>query len=278
MANFDSKKWLDKKAEELPKKDGINFAKWASDPITVSYGGGTNSTAMLIGLYEKNLRVDSVIFSDTGGERPDTYVFIDIFNKWLIEHKMPEITFVKHPKETLEENCIKNKVLPSLAYGYKRCSDHFKIRPQWKYKKKKFEAELKNGNRIAEYLGYDAGEFHRMKFFETKQRHTEYPLVYWGWNRNKCVEKIKEHGLPQPKKSSCFFCPAMKKEEIKRLAKVFPELAERAIKIEENADLTSIKGLGRNYAWKDLINADKQQESLFDESGIELICECYDGE
>ena len=70
----------------------------------------------------------------------------------------------------------------------------------------------------------------------------------------------------------------MKKNEVKRLAKVFPELAERAIKIEENAELTSIKGLGRNYAWKDLINADEQQESLFDESGIELICDCYDGE
>ena len=34
----------------------------------VSYGGGTNSTAMLVGLWERGERPDAIVFADTGGE------------------------------------------------------------------------------------------------------------------------------------------------------------------------------------------------------------------
>lgn len=46
----------------------------------VTYGGGTNSTAMLIGLMKQGIIPDRILFSDTGGERPDTYAFIDLFS------------------------------------------------------------------------------------------------------------------------------------------------------------------------------------------------------
>ena len=39
-----------------------------------------------------------------------------------------------------------------------------------------------------------------------------------------------------------------------------------------------IKGLGRSYAWKDLIAADARQIKLFGESRVEEPCGCYDGE
>lgn len=32
-----------------------------------SYGGGTNSTAELIGCVEKGIKVDLILFADTGG-------------------------------------------------------------------------------------------------------------------------------------------------------------------------------------------------------------------
>ena len=31
----------------------------------ISYGGGTNSTAMLIGMYHKNIPADLIIFEDS---------------------------------------------------------------------------------------------------------------------------------------------------------------------------------------------------------------------
>jgi hypothetical protein len=62
-----------------------------------------------------------------------------------------------------------------------------------------------------------------------------------------------------------------------QLAKTHPDLIERALAMEENAkeSFTSIKGLGRNYSWKELIAADNAQMKMF---VSEVPCECYDGE
>ena len=46
--------------------------------------------------------------------------------------------------------------------------------------------------------------------------------------------------------------------------------------MEANAELTSVKGLGRNFAWRDLIRAAESQLDLFP-ALIEQDCGCYDG-
>ena len=51
----------------------------------VSFGGGTNSAALLIGLYNHKIPVDLITFADTGAEHPHTYQFIGQMNKWLSE-------------------------------------------------------------------------------------------------------------------------------------------------------------------------------------------------
>ena len=33
----------------------------------VSFGGGTNSTAMIIGMYQHKIPIDLILFADTGG-------------------------------------------------------------------------------------------------------------------------------------------------------------------------------------------------------------------
>lgn len=55
----------------------------------VSFGGGTNSTAMIIGMYLHKIPIDLILFADTGGEQPHTYKFIEIFNGWLEKHGLP---------------------------------------------------------------------------------------------------------------------------------------------------------------------------------------------
>lgn len=42
----------------------------------VSFGGGTNSTAMIIGMYLHKIPIDLILFADTGGEQPHTYEFM----------------------------------------------------------------------------------------------------------------------------------------------------------------------------------------------------------
>ena len=93
----------------------------------VSYGGGVNSTALLIGLHQHRIPVDLILFADTGAEHPHTYAYLDIMDRWLKDHGMPPITRVyKTTRDgkrlTLEQECLQSGTLPSIAYGFKRCS------------------------------------------------------------------------------------------------------------------------------------------------------------
>ena len=86
----------------------------------------------------------------------------------------------------------------------------------------------------------------------------------WGWHRDDCVQAIQDAGLPLPGKSSCFFCPSMKRREIRALYHQYPDLLERALTMEDNArpSLITVKGLGRDFAWRDFIASDQAQLAL----------------
>ena len=47
----------------------------------VGYGGGTDSTAMLIGLWKHHIPVDLILFADPGGEQPHTYAYLEIMDR-----------------------------------------------------------------------------------------------------------------------------------------------------------------------------------------------------
>lgn len=85
-----------------------------------------------------------------------------------------------------------------------------------------------------------------------KKYEKHYPLYVWGWTREECVRVIERAGLPKPGKSSCFFCPSMKKKEIQALWEKYPDLFRRAVALEHGsaATNTSVKGLGRNWSWE----------------------------
>jgi len=244
----------------------------------VAYGGGTDSTAMLIMCWVFGIKIDLILFADTGAEKPHTYEYIKIFSKWLVEHGMPPITIVKNlnesKKDGLEALCLKNKTLPSIAYGFKSCSVQFKIEPVDKYLKTNYSKEW-DDNGIIKFIGYDASEDRRAKESPNEHYKNRFPLIEWNIDRDMCLEIIKEAGLPQAGKSACFFCPSSKPGEVRNLKLQYPELAKKAIEMENNAELTSIKGLGRNWAWRDLLATD----DMFDDPSytLDIACGCYDG-
>lgn len=114
-----------------------------------------------------------------------------------------------------------------------------------------------------DYIGFEAEESSRMSkksFYapcESKRPtpNYEFPLIEWGWDRERCIERIREAGLRVPMKSACFYCPMSKKHEIKWLAENHRDLFDRALAMEDaclssHHDYRSTKGLGRNYAWR----------------------------
>ena len=254
----------------------------SEDMNICSYGGGTNSTALLIECVNRGIEIDLILFADTGGEKPHTYEYLKMFSKWCVENGLPEITTVQQVNQygtaiTLEQVCLNQNQLPSLAYGFKSCSQKHKIAPQDKFMNNWPEAKevWKRGEKITKLIGYDADEPHRTNTDYTSNKYDFwYPLVDWDMGRDECVKSIEDAGLPLPGKSACFFCPSSKPNEIFELKDQYPHLMDRAVMIEENAHLDVIKGLGRNFAWKDLI---KQQDAFGFELPPEILCGCYDG-
>lgn len=251
-------------------------------PVIVAFGGGINSTAMLIGMHRLGVRPDLILFADTGGELPETYEHSRRFSEWLVAHKFPGIifvskTFAKQPT-TLEKDCIRNETLPSIAFGFKSCSLKYKREPQDKYCNHWQLAKEAWGHdqKCVKVIGYDAGEERRAAMIEDAKYIYWYPLIEWRLQREQCLLLCKSEGFSPPK-SACFFCPNAKKAEILSLQQQHPDLLCRALRLESNARLTTIKGLGRQFAWRDFINANLQQQKLIDDYSHSMPCECYDG-
>lgn len=255
--------------------------------IVVSYGAGTNSTAMLVLMVKENILPDLILFADTGGEKPHTYSYITTLNNWLMSHGFPQITVVKKTYRdgtvaNLYDHSYERNMLPSLAYGFKNCSQKFKIGPQDKYCNNylPFKQHWKNKNKVEKWMGYDADEERRVtnaRIHEAndKKYTYHYPLYERDLDRDDCIDLIKSAGLPLPGKSACYFCPASTLKDIKQLAENYPDLLDKALELEKNADLHSVKGLGRRFAWADVI----EQGDLFQGYGRDwdLPCGCYDG-
>lgn len=249
--------------------------------LVVAFGGGLNSVALGIELVRRGIRPACFTMADTGGELPETWELVNKFSEWLLQHDFPPVHIVryrskKHGDSTLEQECLRIASLPSKAFGWSKCSEKWKIRPQNAYLRLREDckAEWKAKRKVVKLIGIDAGEERRVKYPVQPRWEHEYPLVEWGIFREDCEAIASSEGFTVPK-SSCFYCPSMRKPEILALRDKHPELLERALYMEEKAQpgLLSIKGLGRNYSWKDFLSG--QSDPLSEPP--EQDCGCYDG-
>jgi hypothetical protein len=292
----------------MPSSSGI------SSLLAVAFGGGTNSTAMLCGFRERDIKPDLILFADTGGELPETYEHVMEMDTqcriwWGVGIGTVRKTY-QGGFEGLENECRRGNKLPALAYGSRACSMKYKNQPQnaelcrrlrelghaWPSVPSKKRLEAMGKTRLEwvtencpekrpsiRAIGFDAGENHRPRQSEDPWAQNWYPLLDWKWRRQECIEAIARHGLTQPGKSSCFFCPAMKRGEILRLKRAKPEYYARALAIEANATTRSIgRGLGgEKMRWEHVDSNDDAQAKLWDwldtHDESPIPCGCYDG-
>lgn len=227
-------------------------------------GMGVNTIAQLILLTEQGVKLDYILFSNTGGERKKTYHYIPIMNKWLQQHGQPKIITLRQLNRKREFVGLYNDVyerqsLPAIVFGFKTCSLKFKKGPCDVFinNNTDIQRRLKAGAIIHKHIGFDIDEAHRMnQNFDTDTIKNAYDLVEAEMGRFECEKMIREAGLPPVGKSSCFFCPSLKPWEIIELYETEPKVFYRAIALERNAKgMTAIEGLGRDFSWWDLIVA-----------------------
>lgn len=258
----------------------------STDLLAVSYGVGNNSTALLCGLRERDIRPDVITTADPKGEMPHTYIALEVMRKKVREWWGMEITIVlklyQGEHEGLEAECIRKKMLPGLAYGTRSCSMKYKGEPQDKELKRLVKSGWRAPFRKA--IGFHAGEMHRLKSTSTMPDiwYPWYPLVDWQWRPEQCLSAMCRHGIKPPGKSACFFCPASKPSEVIRLAKEHPDLMARALAIEDAAQETNTtkRGLGgEKNLWRNWLAMDAAQTKMpLDIEPMHLPCGCYEDE
>lgn len=207
----------------------------------LSYGAGVNSTALAILLINEGWKGE-IVFADTGTEWPDTYCFMDYFeNEWLRPCGFGIMRLKGLPWQTkgrkeiqgcsLIDYCEDAHVIPLAAVRW--CSSAWKVEPTKRYT---------NGNRGM--LGIAADEAHRRK-------EAIRPLVDRGIDRQRCIDIIAAEGLSIPRKSGCYICPFQRDSQWRELWERYPDLFERAMRLEENAKRTRNDRFGRGHACLD---------------------------
>lgn len=185
----------------------------------LAYGGGVNSTALLI-KYENQIK--EAVFVDHGGDYPYTYNYVN----YMVKQGFP-ITVIKpavnYPKEDKVYDNLPDYYEAKRCFPNRRfrdCTDKFKLTPQKRYFK---------GQNIKMFIGFSAGEEKRVKseFRLSKGITAHYPLISDGVTRDDCHKIIADAGLKPVKRSACWLCFNCSKDECKIMAVDYPELWER---------------------------------------------------
>lgn len=257
-------------------------------PVVVKAGLGVESTGLICGMIERGELIDAIIFADTGAERDYTYKVRDGLNTILRVHGYPEIVTVTAQRAgvpiTLEHHCLTTKKMPSKSYGLKSCSQRFKAEPaeRWIAQWAPAKATWAAGEKVLMLIGYNVDEVARYtKAPPPNNRYAyDYPLVRWRWTRNDCLAAAGRFGL-SPRKSACYFCGSARPPEVRKLREEAPDLFARGLAIEQTARpfSGSIRGLGQNFAWSDIVDSANRQERLFANvlGPATYECECHEG-
>lgn len=229
----------------------------AEQLLTVSYGAGVQSTALLVLAATGHIPHRTFLFANVGddSEHPATLryfreVAFDYATAHGIEmhelHRIPKRGRSKGQVETLRGQLMRedSRSLPipvrmsNGAPGTRSCTADFKIRVVSRWLRE-HGATAENPARVA--IGISVDEIERATSRrEEPHEVVEYPLLTLehrlaprGATREDCKRIIAAAGLPIPPKSSCYFCPFHRPAVFGDMARNEPELFADCVLIED---------------------------------------------
>ena len=215
---------------------------------SVSYGGGVQSTALLVMAARGMIDYPLFIFANTGddSEHPDSIAYVrEIAIPYGKEHGIEVVEVARKGPTLLQvamgEGQYESSKFPLPFYGEngpplgRACTSEWKIRTVAKELRRR-GCSAKNPAHVA--LGISMDEIQRAKAegyqdpkFKIQILH--YPLLQAGMNRHDCLKMIADEGLPEPGKSSCYFCPFHSRDAWQRLRETRPDLFEQSVRLEK---------------------------------------------
>jgi hypothetical protein len=230
---------------------------------TISYGGGVQSTAMLVLAAQGRLGydIDAALFANVGddSEHPATTAYVrDVATPWAAERGLPVHTLDRVKRdgtvETLMGRLMKegSRSLPipirmsNGAPGNRSCTADFKIKVVGKWLKANGASK---DNPATVCIGISTDEIQRVSNKRAMPyERPVYPLIELGLDRTACQRVISDAGLQVPGKSSCFFCPFHRPQMWAEMRRDEPELFFKAADLEATLNRRRDE-LGKDHVW-----------------------------
>lgn len=196
----------------------------------VSFSGGKDSTAMLLLMIEKNIKIDEIIFLDTGMEFPAMYQhikqverFIDRSITILRAEKSFEYMMLEYEKQRGKNKGQKGYSWPDFRNRW--CTSYLKKQVIKKYLKKYKDYE------IVEFHGIAVDEVKRLE--KNNEKNVRYPLAEWNITEKEALEYCYNMGFNWDglynnfDRVSCWCCPLKNLKELKTLYLKYPVLWDK---------------------------------------------------
>lgn len=212
----------------------------------ISYGGGVQSTAMVVLAAQGKIDYKIALLSNVGddSEHPATLEYVrNIATPWAAERGVQIIELQRtdrhgQPTETIyqrltnmEHRSIGIPVrMSNGAPGNRTCTSEYKIKVVAKWLRQ-HGATKDNPAYVA--IGISTDEIQRANNRQPiPYEIVDYPLLNLGYSRSECEQIIRDAGLPVPPKSSCYFCPYHRKITWAEMRRDEPELFWKSVELE----------------------------------------------
>jgi hypothetical protein len=200
----------------------------------ISYGGGIQSTALVVLAMRERWPIDEVVHVDLlDAESPATREYVARFREWLRRDHGRDITIIE--RDLYGDMLARPGFTPVPWRGKRRefmlkrqCTREYKVQPLQRYLYDRYP-----GERIGLILGISVDEYHRMRDSSAARIDHVYPLVDRRLTRWQCREIVERAGLAVPWKSSCWFCPYRSSVSQWALVQRYPDLVGMARELED---------------------------------------------
>ena len=211
------------------------------DLHVVSFSGGKDSTAMLLGMIERDMPIDYILFCDTGIEFPAMYEHIDRVEKYIDRkitriksNKNFEYLLLDYPVKRKEGTTFKGQDLSNITgYGWSSSNMRWCTRTLKHDVIRLWKRQYNSQYNIIEYIGLAADEIDRLKRNNNTKDNHRHPLVDWNMTEVDCLQYCYDHGFDWGglyeyfNRVSCWCCPLQPLAELRQLYHHFPDLWEQ---------------------------------------------------
>jgi hypothetical protein len=230
----------------------------------ISYGGGVQSTALLVLAATGRIDYGVFLFANVGddSEDPATLDYLNRYAKpYAARHGIQLIQLHRTRRDGTTETLYGRLTRPGSrslpipvrmsngAPGTRSCTTDFKIKVIGRWLKA-HGATPTNSATVG--IGISLDEIHRVNNRRAMPyERPVYPLLDDldpPLRRADCARIIRAAGLPVPGKSACWFCPFRRPENFAEMRRDRPALFNRACQLEDLLN-TRRRALGKDPVW-----------------------------